>query len=152
MGIWSLALLVVMGGAGDKATAQQKRVPLHEHPTIVRMLNENNRLRGSVGLAAQRISPELTKAAQDHARYMARTGSFSHDSNGGPMGRAMRYGFSGLAGENIAMGQPTVESAFSSWRSSSGHWANIRSSATLAGFGYSIAPDGSTYWVAMYGN
>jgi uncharacterized protein YkwD len=83
---------------------------------------------------------------------MAHTGNFSHESNGGPEGRATRYGFSGLSGENIAMGQPTVASAFQSWRSSSGHWANIISSASLAGFGYAIAPDGSTYWVAMYGN
>ncbi|MHB8969549.1 MAG: CAP domain-containing protein [Pirellulaceae bacterium] len=153
MGSWSLVSLVVLASlAGEKSTLKPKTVPLHEHPTLVRMLDENNRLRVGVGRSPQRISPELTQAAQDHARYMARTGNFSHQSNGGPEGRAVRYGFSGLAGENIAMGQPTVASAFQSWRSSSGHWANIISGATLAGFGYAVAPDGSTYWVAMYGN
>ena len=153
MGILSLVLLAMLAGASDeKTSAAPKKTPLHEHPTLVRMLDENNRLRASVGLSPQQISPELTKAAQDHARYMARTGNFSHHSNGGPQGRAVRYGFQGFAGENIAMGQPTVASAFSSWRSSSGHWANITSGTTLAGFGYAIAPSGSTYWVAVYGN
>ena len=153
MGSWSLVSLVVLASlVGEKSTAAPKKLPLHEHPTLVRMLEENNRLRAGVGRAPQQMSPELTQAAQDHARYMARTGNFSHQSNGGPEGRATRYGFSGLSGENIAMGQPTVASAFQSWRSSSGHWANIISGATLAGFGYAIAPDGSTYWVAVYGN
>jgi len=153
MGSWSLVSLVVLASlAGDKATTKPKTAPLHEHPTLVRMLEENNRLRAGIGRSPEQMSPELTQAAQDHAGDMARTGSFSHQSNGGPEGRATRYGFSGLSGENIAMGQPTVASAFQSWRSSSGHWANIISGAALAGFGYAVAPDGSTYWVAMYGN
>ncbi len=153
MGIWSLLSLAILASiTGEKTSAAPKTRPLHEHPTLVRMLEENNRLRAGAGLSPQQMSPELTKAAQDHARYMARTGNFSHEGNRGPQGRATHYGFHGLAGENIAMGQPTVASAFSGWRSSSGHWANITSGTMLAGFGYAIAPDGSTYWVAMYGN
>ncbi|MHB0959924.1 MAG: CAP domain-containing protein [Pirellulaceae bacterium] len=153
MGSWSLVSLVVLASlTGAKSTAAPSKKPLHEHPTLVRMLKENNRLRASAGRSAQQMSAALTRAAQNHARYMARTGNFSHESNGGPQGRAMRYGFSSLAGENIAMGQPTVTSAFQSWRTSSGHWANIVGSASRAGFGYAIGPDGSTYWVAMYGN
>ncbi len=150
---WSIiALSVLTFGSGGDAPSAVKSVPLHEHPTLVRMLEENNRLRESVGRPAQQISPELTRAAQDHAWYMARTGHFSHESNGGPVARAVKYGFGGFSGENIAMGQPTVRSVFQSWRTSSGHWANMISNTTLAGFGYAVAPDGSTYWVAMYGN
>lgn len=83
---------------------------------------------------------------------MARTGNFSHYSNGGPEGRAARHGFHGLAGENIASGQSTVSGAFQSWRASSGHWSNIIAHNRLAGFGYAVSKDGTTYWVAMYGN
>ncbi len=115
------------------------------------MLQENNRLRASVGLPAQKMSPELTNAAQDHANFMAETGSFSHHSNGGPVGRGARYGYNGSLSENIAMGQPTIESAFSSWRNSGGHWRNITSNSTVAGFGFAISADGSCYWVGMYG-
>jgi uncharacterized protein YkwD len=135
-----------------KTTAAAKKALLHEHPTLVKMLDRNNALRKSMGLPAHRISPALTKAAQDHAWYMANSGAFSHDSNGGPMYRAQRYGYRNLVRENIAMGQANVSHAFSSWQSSGGHWANITSSTRDAGFGFAIGPDGSTYWVAVYGD
>lgn len=153
MHAWNLvALSILTFGPHEAASTTAEAVPLHEHPTLVRMLEENNRLRASVGRPAQQMSRELTRAAQDHAWYMARSGNFSHESNGGPVGRAAKYGCDGFSGENIAMGQPTVQGVFQSWRASSGHWANMISGATRAGFGYAIAPDGSTYWVAMYGN
>jgi uncharacterized protein YkwD len=90
-------------------------------------------------------------AAQDHANYMAATGNFSHYSNGGPAGRTQRYGYPYAASENIAMGQQSVYEAFQGWRSSSGHWANITSGASEAGFGFAISPNGACYWVGMYG-
>lgn len=154
MRTWGLALLTVCTALTHVVCAEEKTdsVPLHEHPTLVSMMEENNRLRASVGLPPQKISPELTKAAQDHAWFMARTGSFSHFSNGGPDGRAARHGFHGLVAENIAMGQPTVRSAFHSWRASGGHWSNIISNHRLAGFGYGLSPHGERYWVAVYGN
>jgi uncharacterized protein YkwD len=135
-----------------RAEEKTESAPLHEHPTLVKMLEENNRLRATVGLPPQKISAELTKAAQDHAWFMARTGSFSHFSNGGPDGRAARHGFGGLVAENIAMGQRNVRSAFQSWRASGGHWSNIISNNRLAGFGYGLSPNGEKYWVAVYGN
>lgn len=145
-----MAVVWAQGVTGANPTVQKK--PLHEHPTIVRMMDESNRLRGQVGLPPQTISPELTKAAQDHAWYMAKTGSFSHFSNGGPDGRAVRHGYTGSAAENIAMGHRTVKEVFQGWKASSGHWANIRSSARIAGFGYAVSRDGSGYWVGMYGH
>lgn len=127
-------------------------LPLHEHPTLLQMLRRNNDLRSRVGLRPHRIHPALTKAAQDHAVYMARTGEFSHHSNGGPQGRAQRWGYRGLVRENIAWGQVDVNDAFQSWQTSSGHWASIISNTTDAGFGYAIGRDGRGYWVALYGN
>lgn len=125
---------------------------LHEHPTLLRMLGRNNDLRRRVGLRPHRINPKLTKAAQDHAVYMARTGSFSHYSNGGPQGRASRWGFRGMVRENIAWGQYDVNDAFNSWQNSGGHWASIISGTTEAGFGYAVGADGRGYWVGLYGN
>jgi uncharacterized protein YkwD len=149
----TLSLLSAMVCAHTSLTVEPQAVEayLHEHPTIVSMLHENNRQRASVGLGAQRISPHLTMAAQDHANYMAATGSFSHYSNGGPAGRAQRYGYPYAASENIAMGQRSVQEAFQSWRSSSGHWANITSGASEAGFGFAVSANGTFYWVGMYG-
>jgi uncharacterized protein YkwD len=138
--------------ANVPSTTPTAKPQLHEHPTLVRMLERNNALRRAVGLPPHRISPALTKAAQDHAWYMARSGAFSHDANGGPMYRAQRYGYRNLVRENIAMGQTSISEAFSGWQSSSGHWANIASGTRDAGFGYAISPDGSRYWVAVYGD
>ena len=149
----TLSLLSAMVCAHTSLTVDPKSLDtyLHEHPTMVAMLKENNRLRASVGLSPQRISPQLTMAAQDHANYMAATGNFSHHSNGGPAGRTARYGYPYPASENIAMGQQSVYEAFQSWRSSSGHSANITSGASDAGFGFAISANGSCYWVGMYG-
>lgn len=144
----------VVDGNSLKAEAKAvvTRPQLHEHPTLLRMLGRNNALRQRMGLRPHRINPQLTKAAQDHAVYMARTGNFSHHSNGGPQGRAARWGFRGMVRENIAWGQTDVNDAFNSWQSSSGHWASIVSSTTEAGFGYAIGNDGRGYWVGLYGN
>lgn len=145
---------VVEGNAlKNEAKAHVARpAQLHEHPTLLRMLARNNDLRRRVGLRPHRISPELTKAAQDHAVYMARTGNFSHYSNGGPQNRAARWGFRGMVRENIAWGQHDVNDAFSSWQTSSGHYASIVSGTSEAGFGYAVGRDGRGYWVGLYGN
>jgi uncharacterized protein YkwD len=139
--------------ATTKTVSERKKGPLlHEHPTLQRMLGRNNELRRGRGLRPHRINPELTKAAQDHAVYMARTGNFSHYSNGGPQGRASRWGFRGMVRENIAWGQHDVGDAFHTWQNSGGHWASIVSNTTDAGFGYAVGANGRGYWVAVYGN
>jgi len=125
---------------------------LHEHPAIVRMWNRNNIIRRRAGLRAHRLNPELVKAAQYHAVYMARTGDFNHYTNFGPQGRAQRYGYHGFVSENIAMGQGNVDSAFSAWVNSGGHWANLSSGTLDCGFGYARSKNGTPYWVAVYAN
>ncbi len=134
--------------SGSEAPAEK---PIHERDVIVAMWKKNNELRASVGLPAHRLSPELCKAAQDHAEYMARTGVFDHYANGGPSGRAARHGYRGSVRENIAMGYGSVESAFAGWRSSGGHWASIVSGTQDAGFGYAVGPGGAPYYVGVYG-
>jgi len=146
--MWGVALLVssLFGarGFGEELKA------LHEHPTLVQMLFRNNELRRSMGLRPHRISPELTKAAQDHANYMARTGQVSHYTNLGPQGRANKYGFGGGVLENIAMGGGP-DNAFVMWTNSGAHYASIVSGTTDAGFGYAVGPGGGTYFVGIYG-
>lgn len=134
---------------GDEGAAEEK--PLHQHPTLLKMLARNNQLRQSRGLRPHRISPSLTKAAQDHAAYMAKTRVFSHYANGGPGGRAVRHGFGSGVLENIGYGYGNVENMFTTWTNSGGHWANMMSNTSDAGFGYAQSPDGTPYWVAVYG-
>lgn len=150
--IVGFAMCAVLAGV-SRSTAQEDKPLLHEHPTLQRMLARSNELRRQVGLRAHRMSPELTKAAQDQANYMAQTGSFSHYSNGGPWGRALRHRFfGGNVRENIAMGQGSVPHVFNTWQNSGGHWASIVSNTDEAGFGYAVGSGGTPYWVAVYGN
>ena len=149
--------------AGPQATSEQNEAsvaleetrngaPLHRHPTLLSMLRRNNEIRRRLGLMPHRINPALTKAAQDHANYMARTGDFQHYSNGGPQFRASKFGFRGFVRENIAYNYRTVEDAFSVWQGSSGHYASIVSGTDEAGFGYAIAASGAIYYVGVYGH
>ena len=115
------------------------------------MLQRNNAIRKRVGLFPHRMNPALVAAAQDHANYMARTGQFSHYTNGGPQGRANKYGFGGGVLENIATGGG-VDTAFSMWQASGAHYASVVSRTTDAGFGYAVGPNGATYFVGIYGN
>jgi len=96
------------------------------------------------------MNPALAAAAQDHANYMARTGQFSHYTNGSPQSRANKYGFGGGVLENIAMGGG-LDNAFGMWTNSGAHYASIVSNTTDAGFGYAVGPGGGTYFVGIYG-
>lgn len=132
----------------NQATPQTR--PLHRHPTLFSMLVRNNHIRRRVGLFPHRMNPALAAAAQDHANYMARTGQFSHYTNGGPQGRANKYGFGGGVLENIATGGG-VDNAFVMWQNSGAHYASIVSRTTDAGFGYAVGANGATYFVGIYG-
>lgn len=115
------------------------------------MLSRNNEIREARSLKPHRSNPHLMAAAQDHASYMARTRSFSHYSNGGPSGRAARHGFAAGVRENIAYGYQTVAATFGIWTNSGGHYANLMSGTSDAGFGVAYSTDGTPYWVAVYG-
>lgn len=147
----SVALAADMPEA--KSVTQPAQVQsLHRHPTLLAMLRRSNLIRRNVGLRAQRINPALTKAAQDHANYMASTGDFSHYTNGGYQYRAQKYGFKGGVRENIAAGFGTVDATFNTWQASGGHYASIVSGTSEAGFGYAVGRNGGTYWVGVYGS
>ena len=131
--------------------AEEKEVPLHEHPTILRMLALNNQIRARRGLPPHSLSIELTNAAQDHAVFMASRHNFDHYSNGGPSGRARRWGYSTSVRENIARGQGNVDHAFNTWVASGAHYASIVSGTSEAGFGMAVAANGTPYYVGVYG-
>ena len=52
--------------------------------------------------------------------------------------------------ENIATGGG-LDNAFVMWQNSGAHYASIVSNTTDAGFGYAVGPNGSTYFVGIYG-
>jgi hypothetical protein len=104
-------------------------------------VSDTNSARSSHGLSGYSVSSDLTSVAQQHAAWMARNGSLSHNSS---LGSDVCCWSS--IGENIGEGQSEsqVQNAF---MNSSSHRGNILSSAfTQIGVGTATDSHG-TLWV-----
>ncbi len=127
----ALALLGFSGCAGD--------APLPSgQPSFYRNLAEGGQLdpaaaqsmisgyRANNGLGAVTIDPALMKLAEEHSRNMAARDKLDHD-----VGKAFRQRIAGsrfdakVAVENISAGYHTLAEAFSGWRDSPPHRANM---------------------------
>ena len=113
-----------------------------------------NSERKAAGLGNLTLDSQLSKLARMKAEDMAKKGYFSHTSPtyGSAFDMMKKYGVSyRTAGENIAKGQKTPEAVMKGWMNSSGHRANILSSAyTHIGVGYAKDSKGNTYWVQIF--
>lgn len=113
-----------------------------------------NSERKAAGLGNLTLDSQLSKLARMKAEDMAKKGYFSHTSPtyGSAFDMMKKYGVSyRTAGENIAKGQKTPEAVMNGWMNSSGHRANILSSAyTHIGVGYAKDSKGNTYWVQIF--
>ena len=113
-----------------------------------------NSKRKAAGLGSLTLDSQLSKLARMKAEDMAKKGYFSHTSPtyGSAFDMMKNYGVSyRTAGENIAKGQKTPEAVMNGWMNSSGHRANILSSAyTHIGVGYAKDSKGNTYWVQIF--
>ncbi len=104
--------------------------------------------RGNNGLGAVTLDPELMRLADAQARAMAAKNKVEHNI-GGPLGeRVKRSGFDAkTAAENISAGYHTLAEAFSGWRDSPPHRANmLNRQVTRMGIAAVYAP-GSKYKV-----
>jgi len=100
-------------------------LPVVADPTATRAVND---LRASAGKAAVAYSPNLERAAQAHARDMARRGFFAHQgSNGSSVSdRVTAQGYKWcFVAENIAKGQRDLRQVMQSWTTSKGHYKNM---------------------------
>lgn len=104
--------------------------------------------RSNNGLGAVTLDPELMRMAESQARAMAQRNKVEHNI-GGPLGeRVKRSGFDAKsAAENISAGYHTLAEAFSGWRDSPPHRANmLNKQATKMGIAAVYAP-GTKYKV-----
>src|SRR5262245_59804805 len=116
MSTWSLVTVLACAHLASDAKLEIK-LPLHEHPTLVKMFERNNELRQQYGLPAQRVSPQLTLLAQKHAEWMASTGSFVHNYN---------HGYP----EIIYWNARSIGDAFNGWMNSGPHRSIILNGTT----------------------
>jgi uncharacterized protein YkwD len=128
------AALALLGVSG---CATEAPVPASE-PTFYRNLAQGGQLdpaaaqsmisgyRGNNGLGALTIDPDLMKLAEQHSRTMAARDKVDHD-----VGKASKQRNRGgrsdakVAVENVSAGYHTLAEAFSGWRDSPPHRANM---------------------------
>jgi len=152
--VLALALAGLAGCAADQA-------PTVSQPGFYRSLAEAGAVldaqgaaamisnyRQNNGLATVTLDPTLMKLAQDQAQAMAARNKIDHDVSGAFKGRMARSGFDAqVAAENISAGYHTIAEAFSGWRDSPHHRANmLLKGATHMGIAAVYAP-GTKYRV-----
>lgn len=108
--------------------------------------------RANKGLGALTVDPQLQRAAQAQADAMARAGQVTHGP--GPLqARLARFGVQpGRAAENVSAGYYTMAEAFSGWRDSRPHNANmLNSNVKRMGIATAYAPNTKykVYWALI---
>jgi uncharacterized protein YkwD len=120
---------------------------------VVALVNAH---RSSIGLGALAVSPALTASATWKARHMAEYGYMGHDDPAPPVARLWSQriaacGFSGSAGENLAVGFPTAAAAVQAWLADPPHKANLEGAWNLTGVGVAVGANGMVFWAQDFG-
>lgn len=109
--------------------------------------------RSTLGLRALIHDDEMAEIARSHSHNMASgTVAFGHTGfSSRCTASKSALGGGNWCAENVAAGQSTPKSAFTSWLNSSGHRANIEQArATHTGFGYARSSSGKYYWTQIF--
>jgi uncharacterized protein YkwD len=128
-------------------------LPVYEREIIGYTNQERERHR----LPLLRLNLQLLRAAQHHARNMARFEEMAHELAQADLptmvDRALYYGYAyRWLGENVAYGYPDARSVVAAWMDSPGHRANILGSDfTEIGVGLRVGGDGLTYYCQLFG-
>jgi uncharacterized protein YkwD len=129
--------LAQYGAELDAATAQ----------SMISGYRQNN------GLGSLTVDPELNKVADAQARAMAARDKLDHNLAGSFPERMRKSGFDAkVAAENISAGYHTLAEAFSGWRDSSPHRANmLLKGATRMGIAAVYAPNSKykVFWTLI---
>jgi uncharacterized protein YkwD len=109
--------------------------------------------RSNNGLEAVTLDPALMKLAEDQARVMATKNQLDHDSKRPFVARLKASGYNvKTAAENIGAGYHTLAEAFSGWRDSAPHRANmLLKGATRIGVAAVYAPNSKykVFWALI---
>lgn len=105
------------------------------------------------GLGQVVLDPALMRAAEFQAQAMARNNKFEHNAGGEFKSRIATSGYNAsIAVENIGAGYHTLAEAFSGWRDSPPHRANmLKAGVTHMGIAAAYAPDSKykVFWALI---
>ena len=99
--------------------------------------------RGNNGLGVVAVDPELMRLAEAQSQAMADKNKLDHDVRAPLAKRLAGAGYpAAIAVENVSAGYHTLAEAFSGWRDSPPHKANmLKNGVTKLGIAASYAPD-----------
>jgi uncharacterized protein YkwD len=105
--------------------------------TMISQYRQNN------GLGTVEVDPELMKLAESQSRVMADKNKLDHDVRAPLAKRLTGAGYqAAVAVENVSAGYHTLAEAFSGWRDSPPHQANmLKGGVTKIGIAASYAPN-----------
>ncbi len=105
--------------------------------SMISLYRQNN------GLGAVVVDPELVKLAEAQSQAMASQNKLDHDVKAPLARRLNAFGYPAyLAVENVSAGYHTLAEAFSGWRDSPPHKANmLKGGVTKLGIAASYAPN-----------
>ncbi len=113
------------------------------------LLDAHNKMRRNNSRASLVIDTRLQAAAQKHADDMNRGNFMSHEgSDGSSVWQRMNresFQFSS-GGENVALGEQTVDEVMTKWKNSAGHRSNILGDFKVCG----LARSGDA-WCSVFG-
>jgi uncharacterized protein YkwD len=143
-----IGLLALGGCAADVTTIEQPsmyasmaapgaRLDLQAAASMISLYRQNN------GLGAVVVDPELTKLAEQQSQAMAGQNKLDHDVKAPLAKRLNASGYPASAAvENVSAGYHTLAEAFSGWRDSPPHRANmLKNGVTKLGIAASYAPN-----------
>jgi uncharacterized protein YkwD len=143
-----IGLLTLGGCAADVAPIEQPsmyasmaspgaRLDSQAAASMISLYRQNN------GLGSVVVDPELMKLAEQQSQAMASQNKLDHDVKAPLAKRLNASGYpASLAVENVSAGYHTLAEAFSGWRDSPPHRANmLKNGVTKLGIAASYAPN-----------
>jgi uncharacterized protein YkwD len=146
-GLVAILGLLALGGCAADAPIEQPsmyfnmaegaRLDSEAAATMISLYRKNN------GLGAVVIDPELMKVAEGQSQAMAKRNKLDHDVKAPLPKRLQAAGYPATtAVENVSAGYHTLAEAFSGWRDSPPHRANmLQGDVTKMGIAASYAPN-----------
>jgi uncharacterized protein YkwD len=144
----AMAALLALGGCASEVPVEQPsmyinmaepgaKLDAQAAATMISLYRKNN------GVGAVVIDPELMRVAEAQSQVMASRNKLDHDVRAPLPKRLQSAGYpSTLAVENVSAGYHTLAEAFSGWRDSPPHRANmLQSDVTKMGIAASYAPN-----------
>lgn len=132
--VWTLVVAVALGVAGCAETGRQEQPSFYQNLASASAALDANAAasmisgyRANNGLAAVSLDPALMRLAEAQARAMVARDRITHNTGGAAfIQRLRRSGYEAkVAAENISAGYHSLAEAFSGWRDSPPHRANM---------------------------